>query len=380
MGAPSVDLSVIIVNYNVSGLVLEAVASLQAQKFTTPEGDAGRLEILVIDNASSPADTACLERLPSDVVLVRSDVNVGFAGANNQGIARASGRYLCFLNPDTKVLDGALDALLHYLYSHPEAGAVGPRIWADQDRTLLLPPGDPPTLAFLMGRLVADLLPAWGRSLDSRWHHDAIAVWRSREPTDLPMLSGACILTRRSVIDQVGGFDPGYFLYYEDTDWCRRVRLAGYRLVHVPDAEIVHYFNQSAKQDVRQAQGHAGRSQARFVEIHYGLPGRLLYTALRALQTRPARRTSCMPPGVIDLGVLADPPTWRLPEPMSERERVIEIGFDLHLIPSAAAFAHGATYRLSSEVWERLQPGRYFARLVNADTVSALGVWSWVKE
>lgn len=378
MGTRSADLSVIIVNYNAGGLVLEAVASLQAQKFAAPDGDAGRLEILVIDNASSSEDVACLERLPSDVVLVRNDANVGFAVANNQGIARASGRYLCFLNPDTVVLDGALDALLQYCYRHPEVGAVGPRIWADQDRTLLLPPGDPPTLAFLMGRFIADLLPAWGGSLDSRWHRDAMTVWRSREPMEVPMLSGACILTRRSVLDRIGRLDPGYFLYYEDADWCRRARLAGYRLVHIPDAEIVHYFNQSAQQDVGATQGHARRSQARFVQIHYGLPGRLLYLALRALHARLARRALIMPPGVIDFGVLADPPTWRLPE-APERERVVEIGFDPRLIPSAAAFVSGDEYRFSAAVWVRLQPGRYYARMLDVETFDPLGIWSWVK-
>jgi GT2 family glycosyltransferase len=206
-----------------------------------------------------------------------------------------------------------------------------------------------------------------------------MTVWRRREPLEVPMLSGACILTRRSVIDRVGGFDPGYFLYYEDTDWCRRVRLAGYPLVYVPDAEIVHYFNQSAQQDVGEAQDHARRSQARFVAIHYGRPGRFLYTAIKALHDRPAGRAAIRSPGVIDFGVLADAPTWRLPESSSGRERVVEIGFNRRLVPAAAAFAHGADFHLSPAIWTRLQPGRYYARLLDAETLQPLGAWSWVK-
>jgi hypothetical protein len=194
------------------------------------------------------------------------------------------------------------------------------------------------------------------------------------------MLSGACILTPRSVIDRVGGFDPGYFLYYEDTDWCRRVRLAGYRLVYVPGAEIVHYFNQSAKQDILGAQGHAERSQARFVAVHYGRPGQLLYAAAKALGRRLVmRRTTGAPAGMIDLGVLVDSPRWRLPEVTSGRERVVEIGFDWRCVPSAAAFVSDADYQLSAAIWARLQPGRYYARLLDVETLKPLGAWSWVK-
>ena len=159
--AAAVDLSVIIVNYNVALLVLKAVASLEGQRFAGQSGGDGRLEILVIDNASSADDLACLEQLPSSVVLVRNDRNVGFAAANNQGIQHAAGRFLCLLNPDTRVLDGALDALLQHLYRHPEVGAVGPRFWADDERTILLPPGDPPTLSFLLSGLVGVPCGPW---------------------------------------------------------------------------------------------------------------------------------------------------------------------------------------------------------------------------
>lgn len=375
----SVDLSVIIVNYNVAALVGEAVASLQRQQFRAEDGREGHLEVIVVDNASSPADLAVLDELPPDTRQIRNRENRGFAAAINLGIEQACGRYLCLLNPDTVVLEGALDILLRHCARHPEVGAVGPRIWADRDRTLLLPPGDPPTLTFLVGRLIADILPTWSGASDSRWHRDAMAVWRSREPTDVPMLSGACILTRRAVLDRVGGFDSGYFLYYEDTDWCRRVRLAGYRLVYVPEAEIVHYFNQSAQQIVVAAQGHASRSQARFVDIHYGLPGRLVYSAVRALHRRLARRAPVMPPEVIDMGIQTDPPRWRLPDATSGCERVVEIGFDTRLIPSAAAFVRGDEYRFPPAVWARLQPGRYCARMLDTETLKPLGVWSWVK-
>lgn len=374
------DLTVIIVNYNVASLVLQAVASLERQKFAGPNGRDGRIEILVIDNASSPEDVALLQRLPSGVVLVRNERNVGFAVANNQGIERASGRYLGFLNPDTTVLDGALDALLQHLYRHPETGAVGPRLWADDARTLLLPPGDPPTLSFLLGQIFGTAFPVLGEWHARRWHEYALRFWRSQIPLEAPMLPGTCMVTSRSAVDRVGGFDPAYFLYYEDTDWCRRLRRQGFRLMVVPEAEIVHYYNQSAKRDQTGAQGHALWSQVRFVKAHYGRLGLWLYRAAQAISRRVAsRRRPAAMRQVIDLGRLAAPPRLSVTGGAPPREVMVEIGYDCRCVPSAAAFVHGTAFQFPFPVWERMQSGRYYARMVDPEGLRPLTLWSWEK-
>lgn len=374
------DLSVIIVNYNVAPLILNVVASLLRQKFAAQDGNEGLIEILVIDNASSPEDVARLQGLPSGVVLVRSERNVGFAAANNQGIERASGRYLCFLNPDTKVLDGALDALLQHLYRHPDVGAVGPRIWADDERIILLPPGDPPTLSFLLGQLIGRAFLTWGQWHTHRWHRDALAFWQSRAPLEVPMLSGACIVTSRSVADRTGSFDPQYFLYYEDADWCRRIRRAGYRLVVVPAAEIVHYYNQSGKQDPQGAMNYALRSQVRFVKAHYGLMGLFLYRVTQAVSHRVAAwRGSAEPRGIVDLGHCTVPPQLSVANGAAPGAVMVQIGHDGRFVPSTATFIRRADFQLSLPVWERMQPGRYYARMVDPETLSPMALWSWEK-
>lgn len=375
-----IDLSVIIVNYNVASLLLKAVTSLEGQKFAGREGADGRLQILVIDNASSAVDVACLERLPSSVILLRNDRNLGFGAASNQGIQRATGRYLCLLNPDTKVLDGALESLLQHLYRHPEVGAVGPKIWADDERTLLLPPGDPPTLSFLLSGLLGEVISAVAERRSRTWHRRAITWWRSRTPCLVPMLSGACIVTPRAVVDRVGGFDPRYFLYFEDADWCRRIRRAGYLLSYIPSAEIIHYYNQSAKLDPQGAWTHALQSRARFVEAHYGLFGTLIYKAVLAQSERAApRRAPTAPKQAIDLGRPGKPPRLRVATGAPPRELVIQIGYNWRFVPSVAAFVREADFELPPAVWDRMQPGRYCARLIDPATLSSLALWSWEK-
>jgi GT2 family glycosyltransferase len=375
------DLSVIIVNYNVAPLVLQAVASLQRQKFAGRDGNEGHLEILVVDNASSPEDVARLHALPPQVLVVRNERNVGFAVANNQGIARASGRHLCFLNPDTKVLDGALDALLHHLYRHPDVGAVGPRIWADDDRVILLPPADPPTLSFILSGLVGGAVPSLARRHGLAWYRYATGFWRSRMPLSVTMLSGACIVTPRAVVDRVGGFDPRYFLYYEDADWCRRVRGRGLQLIHLPDAEIVHYYNQSAKPDPYGAGGHALRSRAHFVQVHYGRLGTLLYTVAQCLNSRRAGSGGggVESRHVIDLGRLDAPPRFRAVDDAAPRELLVQISYSRLFVPSAAAFVRQAEFQLPPAVWERMQPGRYHTRMIDPETLSSIAFWSWEK-
>jgi GT2 family glycosyltransferase len=374
------DLSVVIVNYNVSDLVLEAVASLQRQKFAAPDGRAGRLEIIVIDNASSPEDVARLERLPSCVVLVKNAVNVGFATATNEGIRRASGRYVCFLNPDTMVLDGALDALLHYLYRHPEVGAVGPKIWADEQRTFLMPPCDPPTLSFLLSQFTGTAFPTWGKVHTRQCHRHFLRFWQSQTPLEMPMLSGACIVTSRAVVDRTGSFDPHYFMYYEDADWCRRVRRAGYRVALVPDAEIVHYYNQSAKRDPQGAQAHGRSSQARFVKVHYGVPGLLLYRAAQAMSHGVASwRGPTAAHQVIDLGRCTAPLRLSVTNDVPTHEIMLQIGYDCRFLPSVATFIGRPEFQFSQPLWDWMQPGRYYARMVDPKTLRPLALWSWEK-
>lgn len=376
--AEPIDLSVIVVNHNVAVLACDAVASLRRQRFPADDGREGRFEILIVDNASSPTDLAALDELPSSVRQIRNRENLGFGAAMNLGASRAQGRYLCFLNPDVLLFEGALSRMLSHFRLDPGVGAVGPRIWADPDRGFLLPPADPPTLSAILNGLMAVALPALGMTLSAAWHRRAFTILQATEPMRVEALSGACIVVPRAVIDRVGGFDPGYFLYYEDADWCRRVRQKGYALHYLPDAEIVHYHNQSAKAVATEAQDHARRSQLRFVRAHYGAAGERLCRLAQVLAARAAesagRRERV---GVTDLGRLTAPPELCVGGEAPLDGLAVQLGYNRLLVPSAVAFVPEGRLRLPKAMWERMQPGRYFARAVEPTALRVYAQWTW---
>lgn len=227
----SLDLSILIVSWNVSEFLLAALAALPASAPAT-------WEAIVIDNASQDgsADNVA-ERFP-EATLIRNTANAGFGRANNQGIAVARGRYVLFLNSDTVTPPAALARLVGFMEAHPEAGACGPR--------LLLPDGRPQPYAFggdPRPRYLARR--GWRRLVRDRALHD----WATSETQAVDWVSGACLLVRREALQQVGGFDEAFFMYFEDNDLCLRLRQAGWQVYYYPQVSITHVGGQSLTQN-----------------------------------------------------------------------------------------------------------------------------------
>jgi len=254
------DLSAIIVNYNSADYCLRCVESLRAQSFRV-DGVEGTMEIIVLDNGSRPEDRVRLETVESlGARLVFTGENLGYGPANNLGVEMATGRFIYILNPDVKVLPGAIDAMLGVLASRPQVAGVGPTTWMDDDRTLWHPPNDVPTRWYRTLQALANLALPFGLLNARIRSRRALRHWTRKEPSRVSLLSGASFITTRRVIERIGLFDPDFPLYFEDTDWFTRARMLGYQLVHVPAAEVVHYFSRSALQDYATAMEKARRS------------------------------------------------------------------------------------------------------------------------
>lgn len=250
MGLP--DLGVIVVSYNVRELLAACLAGLPAA--ATPL----TWEAVIVDNASldGSADMVATE-FPS-VRLIRNAENVGFARANNQGIAASTGRYIVLLNADTVVPAGGLARLADFMDAHPQVGACSPRLLRTDGTPQPHAFGGDPTLGYLLRRAV-------NRALSRRPLHD----WGVASVIQVDWVSGACLMARREAVDRVGGLDERIFMYFEDNDWCLRIRRAGWQICYVPQVEITHLGGQSIAKNpaARAAYYH---SLAYFYDKHYG--------------------------------------------------------------------------------------------------------------
>lgn len=375
MGGP--DLSAVVVTWNDASYALGVVSSLLAQEFTVEEGRRGILEIIVVDNHSDDEHVRRLKRLPSEIAVLRTERNLGYGGAADRGFEVAMGRYVAVLNPDMVLIPGALQALVTPLITDPRVGATGPRFWWHDERRFMMPPNDDPTLGFLFLTRFGPLMRTVGHLHMRRWTREAVAYWRSLEPRHVSVLCGAFIVMRREVLSEVGGFDPGYFIYYTDADWARRVRRAGYRLLYVPQAEVIHYYNQSPKTDSGRS---AIASETRFYAKHYGWRGRMAFKMVEQLAGLYAGcRVPTPPDGMIRLGQLDKPPLLRIDGCQAKGGLLVEVSHSWTFVPATGAFLDGPECEIPPSIWDRLQPGAYYARIVDLATHKSLRSWSWQK-
>jgi GT2 family glycosyltransferase len=229
------DLTVVLVSYNTKSLLHAALARLVGTEWLT---------LIVVDNASKDGSAAATAAQFPSVELVRNEVNVGFARAANQGIARARTPFIVLLNPDTEASPDLLRTLVSYLQQHEEVWAVAPRLIDSSGHPQTMAAGFAPTpsRAFLYFLGASYLLP---------WPSVGFAAPpRVNRPIEVDWLSGACLSFRRSVVDRVGPLDGSYFLYGEDMDWCRRIKASGGKLMFLADLDLRHTRAASSGHDV----------------------------------------------------------------------------------------------------------------------------------
>jgi GT2 family glycosyltransferase len=231
------DLSVIIVNWNSISFTMPCIASIQA---TTHKLD---YEVIVVDNASHDNAGSILSETFPSVRFIGSNRNLGFAGANNLGAEYSLGRNLLFLNPDTLVLDSAIDTMVARLDSAAEIGALGCRI-LNGDLTLQI------TCVQVFPTIANQLLGLdW---LKRRW--PSIPIWGIRAVVsensamhEVEVVSGACLMVKRQVFEKVGRFSTEYFMYAEEADLCQQIRRHGWKVCHTADVQVIHFGGQSTK-------------------------------------------------------------------------------------------------------------------------------------
>ena len=241
------DLSVVIVNYNVKYFLEQSLISIR-------KSAAGlETEYFVVDNASDDGSVEYLRENFPEVRLIANRQNVGFGCANNQALKLTSGKYLLIVNPDTLLGENSLKPLIEFLETNPEVGAVGPKVVDRQGRFELgCRRGFPtPFAAFSKITGLAAVFP--NSRLFAKYN---LTYLDPDQACEVDALSGAFMLLRREVYLQIGGFDEQFFMYGEDIDWCYRIKQGGWKIQYLPCSEVIHYKGESAlrsSMDVRKA-------------------------------------------------------------------------------------------------------------------------------
>jgi hypothetical protein len=271
-----IDLSVVIVSWNVRDLLrrcLESAAASQTQRASerptssdsVPSKPYVQVETIVVDNGSRDGSIKMIRESFPDVHLIANQDNRGFPAANNQGIDVARGRYILLLNPDTEVLDGALATLVAFADTQPDAAIVGPQL-LNPDGTVQSSRRRFPTL--LTAVFESTWLEPWApRRLLEHYH---VSDRPDDVIQDVDWITGAAMLARREAIEEVGLLDEGFFMYSEELDWCRRFREAGWRVVYLPTAQIVHHVGKSSEQVLAARHIHFQTSKVRYFRKHEG--------------------------------------------------------------------------------------------------------------
>lgn len=255
------DVSIIIVSYNTVELTAAAVESVykETKKLS--------FEIILVDNASTDGSADFIEERFPGVKLVKLGYNAGFAGANNLASKQARGRYVLLLNPDTVILDGAVDILVSWADANPEWGIYGgSTFFPDGSRN--------PTSGRMKATVWNMFCIAWGLARIFRrsrlFNSQSLETWDWESPRRVDTVTGCLLMMRRKDWNLLGGFDPRFFMYGEDADLCLRASAVGLPAILVPQSRIIHYGG--ASEPVRSDKMvRLFRAKVQLFRLHYNL-------------------------------------------------------------------------------------------------------------
>lgn len=264
-------LAIIIVNYRTPKLVIDCLISLQN------EIEIGCDAVVVVDNASDDRSVEQIEKAINEnnwkqwVQIVPSNVNGGFSAGNNIGIGTLKADAHLLLNSDTVVRPEAIKSLLEAMQAHPQAGLISPRLeWPDSM---------PQISCFRYHSPLSELINAAATGpITKLLNKYNVPLTLSDTPIEPQWTSFACVLIRCEVIEQIGLMDEGYFMYFDDVDYCRRARNAGWKILHWPEARVVHLRggSGSVKADLaarKRPKPYLYASRSRYFTKFYGLIG-----------------------------------------------------------------------------------------------------------
>jgi GT2 family glycosyltransferase len=222
-------------------------------------------EVFVVDNNSADGSAEMVANEHPWVHLIANKENRGFAAANNQAMKLAQGENILLLNPDTAVKPGSLHTLLNFLASHPQAGVVAPQL-LNSDGSIQRSCRQFPTFLGMLYELLgmSRIFPN-----EPKFRQYKMLDWKHDDERQVDQPEGACLLVRRTVIEEVGTLDEGFWMLFEEVDWCYRIKNNGWQIWFTPAAQVVHHYGQSINQVKVRMILSSHRGLYRFWQKHY---------------------------------------------------------------------------------------------------------------
>jgi len=231
------DVSIVIVNWNTRAIVSNCLRSV------FEETDKIKFEVIIVDNASTDGSVEMIREEFPEVIIICNKSNRGFAAANNQGIQIGRGEYVLLLNSDTIILDNAISKSIFFARNNPKAAVTSCRV-LNSDKTL-----QPTCFMFpsicnmiLSSTYIYKIFPK-----NRFFGRERMSWWKRNDVRDVDAVTGCFMLVRKDAIGEIGNMDERFFMYAEETDWCYRFKQAGWQVMFMPDAEIIHLHKGSSK-------------------------------------------------------------------------------------------------------------------------------------
>lgn len=268
--------SIVIVNYNTGKLLRSCLESVYAGANGTP------FDVWVVDNNSHDESVTIVRSQFPTVNVVQNASNVGFSRANNMVISKSGSDYILLLNPDTLVIDDAIDRMMKFMDEHPRVGIAGCKV-LNGDGTLQLACRrsiPTPKVAFYRLTGLSRLFP--NSRVMARYN---LTYEDPEKPHEVDAVSGAFLMIRRKAVEDIGLLDERFFMYGEELDWCLRAKRAGWAVMYYPLARIVHYKGESTKYNSRKAALEFYRAmylfhKKHFAKDHWPITNLLIYTGI----------------------------------------------------------------------------------------------------
>jgi N-acetylglucosaminyl-diphospho-decaprenol L-rhamnosyltransferase len=348
--------SLLIVNYRSAALTSRAIQSARA-------ASSEPLQVVIVDNSCDSAEAAALQGLGDELVL--ADRNRGYAGGINLGRISCEGEVLIVSNPDVIFSAAAIDTLVDAV--NGDVAVAGPAFFWDDDERWHLPPSDLFSGWQKSSQILAGRSRRWARARDRQRFSQRVAFWSLEDATEVRAMSGAVMAISATAFDTANGFDERFRLYFEETDFLRRLSALRRRILYVPRARCRHLFNQSAGQDGTDAADRYSESEARYLEKWNG-----------PFFARLARRLERAPADAPPLP--ACEPSATGPLLMVDRPGVVvEVSPLASFVTAAGYFGVPGRVALPEDVWRTWKGGALYLRSVLRKSGEILSVSCAVK-